>query len=58
MPAQKGDVLLIASDLDSTHRVTVKWQQMLSDKTATYYTAVAKNKSRGEFGLIVATAYP
>ena len=58
MPVQKGDVLLIASDLDNTHRVTVKWQQMFSDKTADYYTVVAKNKSQGKSGFIAAAACP
>ena len=47
MPVQKGDVLLISPNVDNSHRVTVKWQQMFSDKTANYYTIVAKNRSRG-----------
>ena len=58
MPVQKGNVLLIASDIDNTHRVTVKWQQMFSDKTADYYTIVAKNKSQGESRFIVDVACP
>ena len=47
MPVQKSNVLLIPSNVDNSSRVTVKWQQMFSDKSADYYTVVAKNKSQG-----------
>ncbi|KIP02364.1 hypothetical protein PHLGIDRAFT_37922 [Phlebiopsis gigantea 11061_1 CR5-6] len=59
MPVQKGDVLLIPTSVDAAQRVTVKWQQTFSDKTATYYTIVAKNKTQGnaEVVFFVATEW-
>ncbi|GJE91737.1 hypothetical protein PsYK624_078880 [Phanerochaete sordida] len=56
MPVQKSNVLLIPSNVDVSHRVTVKWQQMFSDKTANYYTIVAKNKSQGNAEVVVFVA--
>ncbi|OCH93235.1 hypothetical protein OBBRIDRAFT_337233 [Obba rivulosa] len=51
MPANKSDVLLIpafnAEEL-AGKRITVKWQQTLSQKSADYYTLVVKNKSQDD----------
>ncbi|GJE91736.1 hypothetical protein PsYK624_078870 [Phanerochaete sordida] len=56
MPVQNGNVLLIPSNVDNSSRVTVKWQQMFSDKSADYYTVVAKNKSQGNADVVVFVA--
>jgi hypothetical protein len=53
-PVQKGNKLLIPalSGDESKHvRVTVKWQQVFSQREADYYVLTAKNASQGTFHL-------
>jgi hypothetical protein len=50
MPTNKGDILVVPafnSGTDNDKRVTVKWQQSLSQKSAEYYALVVKNKTQG-----------
>ena len=51
MPVNNGDILVIPAPTEANkegHRVTVKWQQTLSNKSADYYVLVALNKTQGE----------